>query len=101
MEESRKQFETWMKQHKGDVEKYVRTGMAGMYKNPVTHKQWMAWQASRAAIELDIDWPEANDDTWKDGDEGLYARGHEDGKDKVVVAVRNAIRAAGLKIKGE
>lgn len=62
---------------------------------------WWAWQASREAVELDIDWPEANDDTWKDGEEGAYAMGHEDGKDKVVIAVREAIRAAGIKVKGE
>ncbi|EIN30275.1 hypothetical protein ECFRIK1996_6009, partial [Escherichia coli FRIK1996] len=36
---------------------------------------WALWQASRAAIELDIDWPESNDDLWKDGEEGAYAMG--------------------------
>ncbi|HCS1636426.1 TPA: hypothetical protein OQM97_003551, partial [Shigella flexneri] len=50
-------------------------------------------------IELDIDWPESNDDFWKDGEEGAYAMGHEDGKDKTVIAVMKAIRAAGIKEK--
>ncbi|MGP4223406.1 hypothetical protein ACSSL9_23025 [Escherichia coli] len=36
------------------------------------------------AIELDIDWPESNDDFWKDGEEGAYAMGYEDGRDKTV-----------------
>ena len=66
-----------------------------------TKAAWKVWQASRAAIELDIDWPEANDDHWKEGEEGAYARGHEDGKDKVSLAVRKALSAAGLKVKGD
>ncbi|MGU2629677.1 hypothetical protein, partial [Escherichia coli] len=60
---------------------------------------WTLWQASRAAIELDIDWPESNDDFWKDGEEGAYAMGYEDGRDKTVIAVMKAIRAAGIKEK--
>ncbi|HBJ0173436.1 TPA: hypothetical protein LAM17_005034, partial [Escherichia coli] len=51
------------------------------------------------AIELDIDWPESNDNFWKGGEEGAYAMGHEDGKDKTVIAVMKAIRAAGVKVK--
>lgn len=63
-------------------------------------KGWnKAWQVSREAIELDIDWPEANDDTWMEGEDGACARSHEDGKDKVVIAVRQAISAAGIKVK--
>lgn len=60
---------------------------------------WQTWQESRAAIELDIYWPESNDDFWKDGEEGAYAMGHEDGKDKTVIAVMKAIRSAGIKVK--
>ncbi|HGX4409048.1 TPA: hypothetical protein ACNEWW_000297 [Escherichia coli] len=60
---------------------------------------WALWQASRAAIELDIDWPESNDYFWKDGEEGAYAMGYEDGRDKTVIAVMKAIRAAGIKEK--
>lgn len=71
----------------------------GGYATTWVDMMWEGWQASRAAIELDIDWPEANDDTWMEGEDGAYARGHEDGKDKVVIAVRQAIRAAGIKVK--
>ena len=85
---SREQFEAWAPNY---CWKYSTT----------KELAWLAWQASREAVELDIDWPEANDDTWKDGEEGAYAMGHEDGKDKVVIAVREAIRAAGIKVKGE
>ncbi|EHK4822079.1 hypothetical protein I4Y03_002584 [Salmonella enterica subsp. enterica serovar Abony] len=90
MSESRKQFEEWWSK----------------YKSPFTEDDelkefaWVIWQASREAIELDIDWPEANDDTWKDGEDGAYAMGYEDGKDKTTIAVMKAIRAAGIKVKG-
>lgn len=71
------------------------------YYSLAARDAWKWWQASRTAIALDIDWPEANDDTWKEGVEGAYAMGHEDGKDKVVIAVRQAIRAAGITVKGD
>lgn len=59
---------------------------------------WEAWQASRAAIAVEIDWPEPNDDHWKDGEEGAYALGYEDGKDKTSLAVRKALKSAGIKV---
>ncbi|MBW9430458.1 hypothetical protein FHC77_06820 [Atlantibacter hermannii] len=63
--------------------------------------QYDAWKASRAAIEIDIDWPEANDDFWKDGEDGAYASGHTDGRQQTTDAVVRAIRAAGLTVKGD
>ncbi|ENF1760125.1 hypothetical protein ABQJ05_004601, partial [Salmonella enterica subsp. enterica serovar Kentucky] len=35
----------------------------------------------------------------RDGEEGAYAMGYEDGRDKTVIAVMKAIRAAGIKEK--
>ncbi|EJS1066480.1 hypothetical protein NXB44_004005 [Salmonella enterica] len=93
MDESRKQFEEWFK-NKYHVSSDVMKIM------PIKVEiAWEAWQASRAAIELDIDWPESNDDFWRDGEEGAYAMGYEDGRDKTVIAVMKAIRAAGIKEK--
>ncbi|ECG8490620.1 hypothetical protein FNU08_19295 [Salmonella enterica] len=89
MNESYQQFEDWWSKDKSpfteddELKEFAR----------------VIWQASRAAIELDIDWPESNDDFWKDGEEGAYAMGHEDGKDKTTIAVMKAIRAAGIKVK--
>lgn len=89
MNDSYRQFEEWWSK----------------YKSPFTEDDglkefaWVIWQASRAAIELDIDWPESDDNFWKGGEEGAYAMGHEDGKDKTVIAVMKAIRAAGIKEK--
>ncbi|AOF20983.1 hypothetical protein BED35_07080 [Yersinia enterocolitica] len=60
-----------------------------------------AWQASRESLVVDVDWPEANDDFWKDGDEGAYASGHIDGRQQTTDAVVKAIRTAGIRIKGE
>jgi hypothetical protein len=62
---------------------------------------WHWWQASRACIVVDIDWPEVNDNHWKDGEEGAYAQGYEVGKDLTTIKVRQAIRSIGLSIKGE
>lgn len=102
---SREQFEAWASNQYPcePVENILlRIGPdRARYHLKVIQGLWEAWQASREAVELDIDWPEANDDTWKEGKEGAYAMGHEDGKDKVVIAVRKAIRGAGIKVKGE
>lgn len=100
---SREQFETaWQKNNECEpMDGWESLRCDDGYTDEIIDGQWWAWQASREAVELDIEWPEANDDTWKDGEEGAYAMGHEDGKDKVIIAVRKAIRAAGIKVKGE
>lgn len=106
MNKSREDFEAWLKNV------YISQGLNHQYlwgydeqeerySHRASHVRWEAWQASRAAIELDIDWPEANDDFYKEGEEGVYAMGHEDGKDKVVIAVRQALKSAGITLKGE
>ncbi|MFK0540501.1 hypothetical protein [Escherichia coli] len=94
MDESRKQFLEFAKKQNLSL----AYGDCG-YVYSSTEMAWRAWQASRAAIELDIDWPESNDDFWKDGEEGAYAMGYEDGRDKTVIAVMKAIRSAGIKEK--
>ncbi|ELE3279021.1 hypothetical protein RLQ86_004702, partial [Salmonella enterica subsp. enterica serovar Tucson] len=100
MDESRKAFEHWAL----EIMQFTPDDLTwdekrNCYRDYVSHMAWKGWQASRAAIELDIDWPESNDDFWKDGEEGAYAMGHEDGKDKTTIAVMKAIRAAGIKVK--
>lgn len=95
MEESRKQFEAWFHS------RYDQISMPPVERSMLFTNQWASWQASRSAIEIDIDWPEANDDFWKDGDEGAYASGHTDGRQQTTDAVVRAIRAAGLTVKGD
>ncbi len=87
--DSYRQFENWWSKDKSQF-----TG-----DDELKEFARVIWQASRSAIELDIDWPESNDDFWKDGEEGAYAMGYEDGRDKTVIAVMKAIRAAGIKEK--
>lgn len=110
MEESRKQFEYYaanklglpiqmiIEARKGDRYDHSFDSMNVM--QPLT-VWWTLWADSRAAIEIDIDWPEANDDFWKDGDEGAYASGHTDGRQQTTDAVVRAIRAAGITVKGD
>lgn len=90
----RQKFDAWFEAEYKHLE-------SSKYTDAVPHIKygfWQAWLASRATIQLDIDWPEANDDYWKEGEEGAYARGHEDGKDKTALAVRKALADAGIKV---
>ncbi|ELW8194502.1 TPA: hypothetical protein RFB65_001833 [Yersinia enterocolitica] len=78
---------------------------AGEYVDTMREEQFQlwnaAWKASRESIEVDIDWPEANDDFWKEGEDGAYATGHTDGRQQTTDAVVKALRTAGIRIKGE
>ena len=70
MDESRKQFEEWFENYTGcDPKNKIYANMVEMY--------WQAWQASRAAIEIEL--PESFT---------MY-----------VSEVQSAIRAAGVKVK--
>ncbi|EEV6060040.1 hypothetical protein GXV20_004878 [Escherichia coli] len=78
MDESRKQFEEWFENYTGcDPKNKIYANMLEMY--------WQAWQASRAAIEIEL--PESF--TMHSGRTPyLY-----------VSEVQSAIRAAGIKVK--
>lgn len=78
MDESRKQFEEWFENYTGcDPKNKIYANMLEMY--------WQAWQASRAAIEIEL--PESF--TMHSGRTPyLY-----------VSEVHSAIRAAGFKVK--
>lgn len=78
MDESRKQFEEWFENYTGcDHKNKIYANMVEMY--------WQAWQASRAAIEIEL--PESF--TMHSGRTPyLY-----------VSEVQSAIRAAGIKVK--
>ncbi|MGV6014730.1 hypothetical protein ACVN4T_23150 [Escherichia coli] len=78
MDESRKKFEEWFENYTGcDPKNKIYANMVEMY--------WQAWQASRAAIEIEL--PESF--TMHSGRiPYLY-----------VSEVQSAIRAAGIKVK--
>ncbi|URY99375.1 hypothetical protein HC6_0029 [Escherichia phage HC6] len=80
---SREQFNKWFYEYTGCDPKDSRyVNMVEMY--------WMAWQASRAAIEVATPW------LCGDGDnDNEWTEGYNDG----VMATEKAIISAGLKVK--
>lgn len=57
MDESRKAFEAWIKFHSDEDEmngKLERANSGSNYADSTTDICWMAWQASRAAIEVEL-----------------------------------------------
>lgn len=89
MEESRVQFERKVGQAYG--EDYLIKDEEGDYTNWLISDLWDIWQASRAAIEVNLPKAMGEHQVQWDGTDWNMMREH---------AV-NAIRAAGLKIKGE
>ncbi|ELQ6035070.1 hypothetical protein R2223_003731 [Cronobacter sakazakii] len=82
MDKSREQFEAAIKQKYGDlIDQRVCKNDDGEYMAWDMQVAWWAWQASRAAVEIEI--PEVLD----------YWLGRE--------GFAESIRAAGLKVKGE
>lgn len=91
---SREQFEEWVKEETGfDLwrTEYPMTEWDNQqYKCHQTNLAWLAWQASRAAIEVATPW------LCGDGDNDTeWTQGYNDG----VMATEKAIISAGLKVK--
>ncbi|MGF6559027.1 hypothetical protein [Erwinia aphidicola] len=87
--DSRAQFEEWMK----------KTG-----KNPpyaTKRGYWEIWQASRAAIEIEL--PDYTDDSDSELScfDGEYEWGNQAGATYAVEQCAKKIRSAGISIKGE
>lgn len=90
MEESRKQFEEWCDRN-FSYKKGRFCMFRGEYGSQFTRQLFEAWQASRASIEIELPKGMGEHQVQWDGTDWNMMRDH---------AV-NAIRAAGLKIKGE
>lgn len=91
---SREQFEKWVKEETGfDLwrTEYPMTEWDNQqYKCHQTNLAWLAWQASRAVIEVATPW------LCGDGDNDTeWTQGYNDG----VMATEKAIISAGLKVK--
>lgn len=87
MDESRKQFEEWITNTSSDLLRVVmiKRREDGIYRHLATENKWKAWQASRAAIEIELpEWFSPHDC----GDKVMWSD-----------AVEQAIRAAGIKVK--
>ncbi|QPS90187.1 hypothetical protein I6G45_11475 [Atlantibacter hermannii] len=95
MEESRKQFEAWITewwpQVKGNI---CRDGDS--YSNHFMNYAWEGWQASRAAIEIEL--PKYHDYTNQDT---TRAQAEKSAYNSGVYDSADAIRAAGLTVKGD
>lgn len=88
---SREQFEAWAKTTNSDLGRY-KTGIhKGDFKNPVMRKMWLAWQASRAAVEIEI--PPGVDVGKVVGSDGRIMYWIEES------TVRSIIESEGLKVK--
>ncbi|EFO2975786.1 hypothetical protein BED19_04235 [Escherichia coli] len=86
MDESRKQFEEWFENYTGcDPKNKIYANMVEMY--------WQAWQASRAAIEIELQKPK------KGPLPGDYHIGYDSGAESQYESDVDAIRAAGIKVK--
>ena len=94
-EESRRQFEEWVKFHSDEEEctNLLQMNNAGTnYLHPHTDLAWIAWKESRASIVVDT--PQLCGDGENDSE---YTDGYNDG----VTATEKTIRSIGLSIKGE
>jgi hypothetical protein len=88
MDESRKQFESAIKQKYGDLIDYrVCKNGDGEYMAWDMQVAWWAWQASRISIEVKLPMRKAEHSI------------HQGVFNSAIDASENAIRAAGLKVK--
>ncbi|EMX5632398.1 TPA: hypothetical protein ACWZ7O_002790 [Escherichia coli] len=87
MDESRKQFEVWFKN------KYHVSSDVMKIMHIKVEIAWEAWQASRAAIEIELQKPK------KGPLPGDYHIGYDSGAESQYESDVEAIRAAGIKVK--
>ncbi|EAB5738148.1 hypothetical protein D5O23_07575 [Salmonella enterica subsp. enterica] len=87
MDESRKQFEEWFKN------KYHVSSDVMKIMHIKVEIAWEAWQASRAAIEIELQKPK------KGPLPGDYHIGYDSGAESQYESDVEAIHAAGVKVK--
>ncbi|BEB15860.1 TPA: hypothetical protein K8270_003740 [Escherichia coli] len=87
MDESRKQFEEWFENYTGcDPKNKIYANMVEMY--------WQAWQASRAAIEIECPGKREREAFSTDFEDGVTF-----GYNDAISECEGRIRAAGIKVK--
>ncbi|MCH6937046.1 hypothetical protein, partial [Escherichia coli] len=86
-DESRKQFEEWFENYTGcDHKNKIYANMVEMY--------WQAWQASRAAIEIECPGKREREAFSTDFEDGVTF-----GYNDAISECEGRIRAAGVKVK--
>ena len=100
MKSSREQFEEWVKAETGFDLYRTNFPMTSwdnqQYKDHSTNLAWMSWQASRAAIEVEL--PKYHELTTHDT---ISARAEKSTYNFGIYDSADAIRAAGLTVKGD
>ncbi|HBJ0257024.1 TPA: hypothetical protein LAM74_003130 [Escherichia coli] len=87
MDESRKQFEEWFENYTGcDPKNKIYANMVEMY--------WQAWQASRAAIEIECPGKREREAFSTDFEDGVTFCYND-----AISECEGRIRAAGVKVK--
>lgn len=92
---SREQFEAQIRLHadENEIEERLATANGGMnYAHPETDVAWIWWQASREVVEIQLPDHRDYEETLSD---------HELGFNIALKQCAEAIRAAGIKVKGE
>ncbi|EOC0210468.1 hypothetical protein ACI0YR_003955 [Cronobacter dublinensis] len=85
MDKSREQFDQWLKQQGLKPAAWIKD------------EYWKVWKASRAAVEIEL----PNGVTTREALDAGYMCDYAAGMDDGIEGCANAIRAAGLKVKGE
>lgn len=97
MDESRKAFEQWIASTtNSDLHRSVMLDRreSGAYSHLATENKWEAWQASRAAIEIEL--PKKTERMEFDTD---FDDGSRWGRNDAISECAGIIRAAGIKVK--
>lgn len=92
---SREQFEAQIRLHtdESEIEDRLKKANGGMnYAHPETDVAWIWWQASREAVDVQLPDRRDYEETLSD---------HELGFNIALELCAEAIRAAGIKVKGE
>ncbi|WP_105613152.1 hypothetical protein [Cronobacter malonaticus] len=95
MDKSREQFQSWWEEWFGEapLTPWNELWCGDGYSAEDIDHMWEAWQASRAAVEIDV--PDASG--YWNGSQGQEVLNHR----QLIADICDSIRAAGLKIKGE
>lgn len=99
MEQMRREFEAWISNMtKSDLHRGVMLDRYenGSYRHLATENKWEAWTASRATIEIELPKQNARYPFDEEFDDGYTA-----GKNGAIQDCADAIRAAGLAVKGD
>lgn len=89
-EKIRREFEEWFYEYSMPCEgDWFKMDSCGDYDYPSTHDAWMAWQASRAALVVELP------DEYKD----RYLDKYQEGFNDAVESCRNRLEDLGLELE--